>query len=31
MRNLALIGIDRGEFVSDGSAADAAKTLDLLS
>ena len=30
MRNLALIGIDRGEFVSDGSAADASKTLDLL-
>jgi hypothetical protein len=30
MRNLALIGIDRGEFVSDGSAADAKKTLDLL-
>jgi hypothetical protein len=30
MRNLALIGIDRGEFVSDGSAADAAKTLSLL-
>ena len=30
MRNLALIGIDRGEFVSDGSAADASKTLELL-
>ncbi len=30
MRNLALIGIDRGEFVSDGSAADASKTLALL-
>ena len=27
MRNLALIGIDREEFVSDGSAADASKTL----
>jgi hypothetical protein len=30
MRNLALIAIDRGEFVTDGSSADAAKTLDLL-
>ncbi len=30
MRNLALIGIDRGEFVSDGSSADAGKTLALL-
>jgi hypothetical protein len=30
MRNLALIAIDRGEFVSDGTAADAGKTLDLL-
>jgi pimeloyl-ACP methyl ester carboxylesterase len=30
MRNLALIAIDRGEFVSDGSSADAGKTLDLL-
>jgi alpha/beta hydrolase family protein len=30
MRNLALIAIDRADFVSDGSSADAAKTLDLL-
>ena len=30
LRNLSLIGIDEGRFVTDGSAADAAKTLALL-
>jgi hypothetical protein len=30
MRNLALIAIDRGELVTDGSALDAGRTLAML-